>query len=74
MWTHHTFKGTSTPWRSRSAEHANKIAKRIVEHSDYCALVVPTWLPDEIDETQYALLADGDTRYVPVDGTERFNQ
>lgn len=59
--------GGSVPWRSGDPDHANKKAQEIVEHSGYCAIVIPVQLPQDMDEKQYALLADGDTLYIPTE-------
>lgn len=70
-WTLHmnpaTDKHYATPWRDGRAEAANIEACRIVEHSNYCAIVVPIKLPQEKDAQLYALFADGDTMFSPVE-------
>ena len=69
-WTLHMNKPVAgghhaTPWRSGDAASANKEACNIVEHSTYCAIVVPVKLPQEQDAELYAQFADGDTLYKP---------
>ena len=68
-WTLH-FRNTcpgASPWRSGSAKEANKVAQNIVEHSKYSAIVIPVKLPREPESEQYALFADGDTKYLPTE-------
>jgi hypothetical protein len=64
------------PWRSGSADVANREACALVEHgipsesgllSKLCAIVVPIALPQEQDTEQFALLADGDSMYLPTE-------
>ena len=65
-WTMHTF-ASGSPWRDGSAEIANKVAQSIAEHSKYCAIVKGIELTQEQDSEQYALFADGDTIYKPME-------
>lgn len=67
-WTLHTRAGTqgSVPWRDGRADVANREAQHIAEHTKYCAIVVALALPQQQDEQQYALFADGDTMYCPT--------
>ena len=55
------------PWRSGIANEANKEAQNIVEHKPYSAIVIPVKLPREPESEQYALFADGDTKYIPTE-------
>lgn len=64
-WTLHYFTKTGTPWRSGSADDANREACSIVEHSSYSAIVIPIKLPRDAEKLQYALFADGDTMFSP---------
>ena len=65
-WTlHMTPKGT--PWRDGRAKQANSEACKIVEHTKNSAIVVPVMLPRDAEKRQYALFADGDTEYLPVE-------
>ena len=66
MWTQH-MKPTCTgpiPWVSYVVDTANEEARRICDEGKYCARVVPVHHQREIDDARYALMADGDTRYV----------
>lgn len=68
-WTQHFRRDNrGIPYRSENAETANKEARTIAEHTKYCARVVLVKLPPERDERIYAMMADGDTLYVPGQG------
>ena len=57
------------PWRTNNPERANNEAMSIVNTTKYCARVILVFLPHEQDEEQYALLADGDTKWMPTGKT-----
>lgn len=66
-WTHHVFPGTQTPFRTGDMDKANHTAMAIAKAGKYCAIVAPTKLPVRTDECAvYALLADGDTNFIPA--------
>ena len=63
-WTLHTRDGV--PFRTGNAKAANREAQNLAEHSQYSAIVSPIKLPRDAENIQYALLADGDTMYLPT--------
>ena len=67
VWTFHTEGVHGTVWRRGDPKAASLEAMHIVEHTAYCARVVAVHVPPLPDEQQYALMADGDTRYVPAE-------
>jgi len=62
-WTLHTRDGCV--FRTGNAKAANREAQNLAEHSQYSAIVAPIKLPRDAENIQYALLADGDTMYLP---------
>ena len=68
MWTQHMKKaaGGSIPYASYNRRKAEEEAMRVTIARHYCTRVVPIDHPREPDETLYAQMADGDTRFHPV--------
>jgi len=68
MWTQHLKWVTDThiPWVSYKRADAEKEAVRVTIAKNYCTRVVPIEHPREIDETLYAQMADGETRFHPA--------
>lgn len=63
VWTHWTFQGTSTPYRTSVATRANREAEFAMTSRRYCAIVTPVQVPGDPDGELYALHADGDTKF-----------
>ena len=53
------------PFRTGDPKAATREAQNLAEHSKYSAIVIPVKLPRDAESIQYALLADGDTMYLP---------
>jgi hypothetical protein len=67
IWTQH-ININKNPWRASHPDKANEEAVTIANMTKYCTRVVSIRvpkLPDSIGPKNYAVLADGDTLYVP---------